>query len=252
MTDTVMYSCEGAVARIVLNRPERHNSLGKAELTAIQDCLRQLKTSQECRVLVITGAGDKTFCAGANLQEMNSGEMDGELFQATTDAIADLSLPTVAALNGNIFGGGVELALACDYRIGLQGTKMRVPAAAIGLCYPVTGIQRFVSRLGTAAAKRILMSAEEFDSDGMRDIGFVDYLVQRDELWACTEQLTGRLKELAPLSVMGMKAIINQCALGSFDPAAAEVIARRCMESQDLKEGFAAQAEKRKPLFSGS
>ena len=251
MTDTIKYSSDGRIGRLLLNNPGRHNSLGEEQLLAIQHHLKTLADESGPRVLVITGAGERTFCSGASLQEMNSGQISGELFQDTTDLIAALPIPTIAALNGNVFGGGVELALSCDFRIGLEGTRMRVPAAAIGLCYPVGGIERFVQRLGVAAAKRLLMAAEEVGGRDMADIGFLDYLATRENFESTVRAVADNLADLAPLAVGAMKAIIQGAASGVREPERARLLARRCLESDDLQEGFAAQREKRKPRFSG-
>ena len=121
MTDTIQYNRSGHVGRLLLNDPERHNALGQEQLQAIQAHLRDIAQDDQVRVLIVTGAGDKTFCAGASLRELDAGEMRDDIFQATTTQIAELAIPTICALNGNVFGGGVELALSCDFRIGVDG-----------------------------------------------------------------------------------------------------------------------------------
>jgi enoyl-CoA hydratase/carnithine racemase len=251
MTDTILFEKTGAVARIVLNNPEKHNSLGEGELAAIQDITRQVAADRNLRVLVVTGAGEKTFCAGAALNQLGTGKISGDLFQSTTDRLAALEIPTICALNGNVFGGGVELALSCDFRIGVQGTRMRVPAAQIGLCYPPGGINRFVERMGVNLAKRILVAAEEFDAAAMLHIGFLDHLVSREELAARTEELATSIAGLAPLAVRAMKQILQQAAAGAIDSEMAQSLAKSCSESADLQEGFSAQRERRPPVFRG-
>ena len=147
MTDTIRYECTGHIARLTLNNPAQHNALGQEQLSAIQSALVAVQGDEQVRVLIITGEGDKTFCAGASLQQLGSGSLSGDAFQETTDLIAELSIPTICAISGNVYGGGAELALSCDFRVGIAGSKLRVPAAAIGLCYPVSGVNRFVERL---------------------------------------------------------------------------------------------------------
>lgn len=251
MTDTVLYNRTGHIATLTLNNPERHNSLGQQELRLLTKYLDDIAGDSLVRVLVVTGAGEKTFCAGASLQELNSGQISGDTFQATTDRLAHLAVPTICAMNGNVFGGGVELALSCDFRIGVEGTRMRVPAAAIGLCYPLSGINRFVQRLGVNMAKRILVAAEEFDSDTMLETGFIDHLVLPAQLESETAIMAGRIAGLAPLAVRAMKQILQQAAEGSIDEAAAAALAEQCSESEDLQEGFAAAQEKREARFKG-
>jgi enoyl-CoA hydratase/carnithine racemase len=251
MTDTIEYTQKGHVGQLLLNNPDRHNSLGQGELEAIQACLKQVSDDAQVRVLVVTGAGDKTFCAGASLAELNAGKISGDCFQATTDQLAALEIPTICSLNGNVFGGGVELALSCDFRIGIEDTRLRVPAAAIGLCYPISGINRFVERLGVNLAKRILVAAEIFSAQQMLEIGFLDHLVMPVQLREKTEELASHIAGLAPLSVRAMKHILAQAAAGSIDMVEAQALADQCNNSEDLQEGFAAQAEKRQPRFKG-
>ncbi|MFT5483478.1 MAG: enoyl-CoA hydratase/carnithine racemase [Halieaceae bacterium] len=251
MNETVLFARSGAVARIVLNNPQRHNSLGEAELLQLQEYVARVAADEACRVLVITGRGDRTFCAGAALNQLGAGQISGELFEATTNGIAALKIPSICALNGSVYGGGVELALACDFRVGIENTVLRVPAAGIGLCYPISGINRFVECLGVSISKRILLAAEEFDATCMREIGFLDYLVSAQQLEAKTSDLAASMVGLAPLAVRAMKQIINDAAAGQLDRVAALALAQQCAISDDLQEGFAAQREKRPPQFSG-
>ena len=142
------------------------------------------------------------------------------------------------------------MAASCDMRIGVRGSRMRVPAAELGLCYPLEGIYRFLECLGPALTRRILMGAEEFDADGMLKIGFLDHLVERADLERSAQEMTQRLVSLAPLAVSAMKQIIRQAGDYSVDPATAETLFRRCLESEDFQEGLAAKREKRSPIFA--
>jgi len=252
MTKTILYSREGHVGHLVLNNPERHNALGQAELEGICAHLTAVAADEQVRVLVLTGTGEKTFCAGASLQELGAGKIDGDFFRDTADQLASLPVPTICALNGNVFGAGVELALACDLRMGVEGTRMRVPAAAIGICYPPSGVRRLVQSLGVNVARRMLLAAEEFDARSMLDIGFLDHLVLPGQLAAASSELAGHIAGLAPLAVRSMKEILGQVVAGSVDEPRARELLDLCAASTDLQEGFAAQQEKRQPRFSGS
>lgn len=251
MSETVLFETNGPVARLTLNNPEKHNSLGVAELGAIQKYLDQLQANSEVRVLVVTGSGDATFCAGAALNQLGAGKISSDFFQATTDKLAAVRVPTICALNGNVFGGGVELALSCDFRVGVVDSRMRVPAAQIGLCYPLSGINRFVERLGVNLAKRILVTAETFHADDMLAIGFLDRVVPRNELELIYSEMATNIASLAPLAVQAMKEILQQAAAGEIDRERAAVLSGQCAGSEDLQEGFAAQKERRAPQFKG-
>lgn len=251
MTDTIQYSRTGHLGRMVLNNPLRHNALGPHELDAIHANLLRVAADGEVRVLIVTGAGEKTFCAGASLQDVSEGRMDNDAFQQMTAKLAELAIPTICSLNGSVFGGGVELAASCDFRIGVEGSRMRVPAAEIGLCYPLPGIRRFVACLGVNTTKRVLIAAEEFEASKMLEIGFLDYLVKGQDLDAVTQRFAHQIAELAPLAVRAMKRILSQAATGTVEPGLALELSRRCSESSDLQEGFAAKREKRRPKFEG-
>ncbi len=251
MTDTVKYSRKGHVGHLILNIPERHNALGREQLLGIQQHLAVVAADQQVRVLVVTGAGDRTFCAGASLQELGAGEIDGDCFQAATAQLSGLAVPTICALNGDVFGAGVELALSCDFRLGVEGSRMRVPAAAIGVCYSSSGVQRLVQGLGINTARRLLLAAEEFDSRVMLETGFLDYLVLPGRFAAATDELAKKIAGLAPLAVRAMKNVLGQVLDGSIDDEQVRELIERCAGSADFREGLAAQREKRQPRFSG-
>ena len=241
----------GGVACIRLDRPQQHNSLGSADIRALREALAAIGADAELRVLLLTGAGERSFCSGASLKELASGEMSGERFSTLTDALASLELPTVCALNGDAWGGGAELALCCDYRLGVEGMRMRVPAARIGLCYPLSGLQRYVGKLGLDVATRMLVGAEEFDAQGLREAGFLHRVLPREQLQAQAMELAQSLADLAPLAVRTMKRLLGQIARGDPDARAAQLAIDACAASADLQEGLTAQREKRTPRFSG-
>jgi len=244
-------SVEGHVARILLDRPERHNSLGAADLAEFRAHLATVEADPSIRVLVLTGSGDDTFCSGAALDQIASGEMSGRIFETLTSDLAVSRVPTVCALNGSVYGGGTEIALCCDFRIGVHGTRMAVPAARLGICYPASGLARFVDAIGPAATRRVMLAGEELDAQEMLATGFVDRLVAREELSSTTDALAERLASLAPLAIQAMKRILRGIAAGSLDTEEVEALVRRCEASEDLKEGLLARREGRAPEFRG-
>ncbi len=251
MTESILYSREDHVGCLVLNNPQRHNSLGREQLEGLHDQLARIAADPQIRVLIVTGAGKKTFCAGAALHELSNGQIGDDAFQKMTAQLAALSIPTICAMNGDVFGGGVELAVSCDFRVGIEGSRMHVPAAAIGLCYPMSGISRFVECLGVNLTKRILVASEEFHAEKLLEIGFLDHLVPGVELDRFVRDYAWRIAGLAPLAVQSMKRILRQAAQGAVDPDLAAELTTRCLESDDLVEGFTAKREKRRPLFEG-
>ncbi len=242
---------EGAWARVILDRPERHNALEAGDVAALNDALDGLATDPDLRVVVLTGAGEHTFCSGASLDQMRSGEMSGSIFDTLTDRLASLPVPTVARLNGSVYGGGAELALCCDFRVGVRASRLFVPAARLGVCYPLGGLRRYVQRLGVGVASRILLAAEELDAEEMWRTGFLTHLVDRDALDDTVSALADRLASLAPLAVRNMKRILLGVTRGDLEPSEVDRLVEECARSQDLREGLAAWRDGRAPDFEG-
>jgi enoyl-CoA hydratase/carnithine racemase len=240
-----------STAYIVLDNPGKHNALTRVDMETFIRHLDALQSNSAIRALVVTGSGHKTFCAGASLEELSSGNIDGSFFTRLTDKMAACPLPTVCALNGSAYGGGAELALCCDFRIGIHGMKLMVPAARLGLCYPAKGIERYVQRLGLNAAKNILLTTRQLESEELLHIGYLTQLVNADELETTTRDLSSQLASLAPLSLQAMKQICDQASAGSVDEADAAMLVERCQYSADLQEGLQASSEKRAPIFQG-
>ena len=249
MGPTVLFEQSDGVAHISFNRGDRHNALGKDELTGIENALASL--NQDTRVLVIGSEGGRTFCAGADLSQITSGELTGDRFQAVTNQIANLPIPTLCVINGNVFGGGVELAISCDFRIGAEDIMMRIPAAAIGLCYPIDGIERLVSRLGVGTAKRLLVAAEELTASDMKALGILNWILPPSALVEGAMDVARQLAGLAPLSVRSMLKVISQIERRELDRVEAAQLSEMCANSIDLQEGLAAQRERREPEFKG-
>ena len=201
-------------ATLTLNRPERHNSLSQEDMITLREALITLERDQSLRVLVLTGTGEKSFCSGAFLNELADRTFKGNPFEDLTDTLENFRLPTICMFNGGVYGGGGELSLCCDFRVGVEGMRMFVPPARLGIHYPEKGLMRFISRVGLGAAKRILLAVEAFDDKAMLEMGFIDYLVPRDQLAHRTRQLAGDISALAPLSVQTMKQSLNELARG--------------------------------------
>lgn len=240
------------IARITLDRPHRHNALEAVDVRALRDAIARVEDTADVRVMVLTGSGDRTFCSGASLAQMQTGEMSGALFDSVTDRLATCRVPTICRMNGSAYGGGAELALCCDFRIGVRGMRLAVPAARLGVCYPVGGLTRYVHRLGLSTASRLLLAAEDMEDDELLRVGYLTALVDRAELDVTTEAIVDRLRALAPMAVQGMKRILLDISSGGLDREAAQRIIAECTSSADLREGLAAWREGREPRFDGS
>jgi enoyl-CoA hydratase len=248
---SIVLSVDGHIARITLNRPDRHNALEAQDIELFRSALATVAADEQIRVLVVTGSGSETFCAGASLKQLNTGKMSGAVFDTLTDDLAGIRVPTVCGVNGGVYGGGAEIALCCDFRIGVTTSRLSVPAARLGICYPIGGLQRYVERLGLDTACRILVANEELTAEEMLRLGFLHRVVEPDTLARETQVLADRLAGLAPLAAQGMKRILGEIASGTVDRAAADETVARCMASEDLQEGLRAQRAGEEPRFEG-
>jgi enoyl-CoA hydratase/carnithine racemase len=241
---------DGAVARITLARPDAHNALDQDAMRALTALLADWAGRTEIRALVLTARG-RSFCAGAALGDVAGADWTENPLTALCDALEAFPAPSLAALNGGIYGGGVELALACDFRIGVTSMRAFVPPARLGIHYEPAGIARAIDRLGSQMARRMFLLAESFDAEALLAAGFLDHLVEPAALEAKSAEITGTLAGLAPLAVRGMKRTIVEIARGTLDTEAARGRIRACFASADHAEGLAAQRERRPPRFSG-
>jgi len=239
----------GFIGRITLNRPAAHNALTQAAMADIVAVLDRWADS-DIRAVIITGTG-RSFCAGASLDELGVADWQNNPLTRLCDTLERFGAPVIAALNGGVFGGGVELALACDFRIGVQGMKMFVPPAKLGIHYEAAGIGRTVQRLGPQMARRLFLLAEKFDAPALLDAGFLDALVAADSLKTRADSMAATIAALAPLAVQGMKRTILEISRGTLDETAAKTRVRACFGSADHAEGLAAMREKRPPVFGG-
>lgn len=244
-------SIEGHRAIIRLNRPRVHNRIEPADLNALSRILDEVAATPSLRVVLLTATG-KSFSAGFHIGELGQDEAADQVsFEALGDKLERLALPTICVLQGGVYGGSTDLALACDFRIGVTGMQGFMPAARLGLHYYLGGMRRYVTRLGLDTAKRMFLTAEKFDAETLLKIGFLTELVAPEALAERVEALAATLESHAPLAVQGMKQSLNEIARGDVDPA---VVARReaaTQDSADLREGRAAWLEKRAPAFQG-
>lgn len=249
MSETFITDFTGRRATVILNRPERRNALRQADLAPLTAALEAAAARPEIRVLVLTGAGDKAFCAGADLDEVARGAFKQAALDRLAQTLEDLPLPTICAFNGGIFGGGLDLAMACDFRVGIRGMRCAVPPAKLGIHYSLAGMTRAVHRLGLGAAKRLFLAAETFDDETLFKLQFVDYLVAREALGETVDRLADDIAALAPLAVRAMKQTLNAIARDEADPAAVQAEIERCWRSADFREALKARAEGRAPVF---
>lgn len=249
---------EGDVAWLTLARPEAANALSRGLVAALRTRLDELAADPDLRVVVLTGGGEKAFCAGADLKERRTFTRDQTRafladLNAVVDALAAFPRPVVAALNGVAFGGGLELALACDLRIAAAHVALGLPEVQLGIIPGAGGTQRLARACGLAVAKELVLTGRRIDAQRALALGIVSAVVPAAELRAEASRLARQIADAGPLAVAAARRALD---LGFGRPLAEGLaIERDCYEvvlgSADRDEGLAAFAEKRRPAYKG-
>lgn len=240
----------GPVARIRLNRPRQHNRFELEDIEALAGMLEFVDAERRLRVVVFEATGP-SFSAGFDLGLLGTDRAETQTasFGRLCDQVEDLRLPTICALNGSVYGGATDFALACDLRVGVRGSRMMMPPTRLGIQYFHGGLRRYVERLGVSAAKRILLTAEALEAETMLRIGFLDELVGSEELDARVEALATACASGSPDAVRGLKASLNLIARGTADSAEIQARFTASLASRNAREGLLAWKEKRLPSF---
>ena len=249
---------DGARATIRLNRPRHMNRIQPEDIAVLMRLLgrggrRAGAARAGPRPAPAAPSAPATIWATCTSRAEGAGRGGGvPSFEAMVNRLETLRVPTICRLQGGVYGGSTDLALACDFRIGHDGIEMFMPAGRLGVHYYEAGMRRYVSRLGLNAAKRLFLTAERIGAAEMLRIGYLTDLVPPTaELDAAVDALADRVAGMAPLAVQGMKQALNEIAHGDLDVPALEARQARCEESEDLKEGLAAFWAKREPAFRG-
>ncbi|MCK1562417.1 enoyl-CoA hydratase/isomerase family protein [Bradyrhizobium sp. 173] len=240
----------GSTARIQLNRPWQHNPFEPADIQILCEMLKSLSQQTSVRVLLLTAQGP-SFSSGFDLDTLSSDRAEEctRAFAAMCDLVEELAIPTVCGLNGNIYGGATDLALACDFRIGVHGCQLQMSPSRLGIQYYYSGLRRYVERLGLSETKRIFLAGEQVDSTTLLRVGFLTEVCESD---AFEERLTALVEMLAlrsPASLRGLKTSLNAICRGDADPVEINDKFFRSLTSSDAREGLKAWYGRRLPLF---
>src|SRR5918994_2073037 len=259
MTQEPVYlTIDGAIAQLVLDRPDKRNALTRAMWAAIAEHAAAVAANPELKVLVLRGATPAAFAAGADIAEFEEVFASTEtahayqgIVHAAYDAIASLAKPTIAMVQGVCFGGGCALALCCDLRYADESATFCIPPARLGLAYSLAETKRLVELVGPSKAKEMLMGARVIGADEALRIGLATRVFPARELERETMAFGGRLCDLSQFTIGATKAVIRDI----LDGAAAETeTSRRLFEEQfrsaDYIEGRDAFLEKRAPNFT--
>lgn len=249
----------GVIAVLTLNRPAVLNALSTALLAELEDALRSLDTDRDIRAIVLTGAGEKAFAAGADIAEFKQIEsaVTGAAFarrgQAVMASIARMRVPVIAAVNGFALGGGCELAMACDLRIASENARFGQPEVSLGLLPGYGGTQRITRLAGMGSALYLCLSGEMIDAEHALRIGLVQRVVPPSELLPEAKRLAATIASKAPLAVEAVKrAIVDGSESGLDEGIEIEALHFGSLTTtSDFREGTSAFLEKRKPSFTG-
>ena len=250
-----------AVARLTLHRPDSRNALDHETLNGLAEAMPRLDRGIEVRCVILTGAGG-IFSAGYDIGGFSADEFESEAeslvahpFARGLDAVAAHPWPVVCAINGHALGGALELTLCCDLRICARGAKLGMPPAKLGLIYGHTGLQRFIDAIGVPRTKELFLTGNNLAAERAEEIGLVNEVADDDELETAAVELAAGIAANAPLSMRGNKHAIDtlnsQARLTSEQERELIELRESCFRSEDFREGVAAFAEKRKPVWKG-
>jgi len=259
----LLISTNGPIATLTLNRPDQRNTLTPKLLAGIHLTLEKWAAGDTIRAVVVTGGSGSVFSAGYDIGtiSMDADPENRRLlkkdnpFDLALSSIRNFPYPVIAMMNGHAFGGGLNLAMACDISIGADDIKTGMPPAKLGLVYPPAGLQLFVEVLGMARVREIFLTRKTYSGSAVKAMGLVDHLVPRDDLVQRTYALAAEIAGNAPLAVRGIKKMLNmlgeRMSLDAAFLAEAEKLVTTALNSEDLKEGRSAFLDKRKPIFKG-
>ena len=248
----VEYSVKDAVGLITINSPKALNALNSEVLTALEEVFDNVDLDV-VRCLIITGSGDKSFVAGADIAEMHNldgagGKAFGIKGNAVMRKIETFPLPVIAAINGFALGGGNELAMSCDIRICSDNAVFGQPETALGVTPGFGGTQRLPRLINTGMAKQILYTSKNFKADEALRLGLVNAVYPQDELMPAAEKMAKTIAACGPIAVRDCKVLVNEGLEKDMDDAIAfeAEIFGSTFDTNDQKEGMGAFVEKRK------
>ncbi|MGE5372694.1 MAG: short-chain-enoyl-CoA hydratase [Solirubrobacterales bacterium] len=247
---------EGDLAILTINRPAALNALNSETLAELEQVVDGLAADASVKVVIVTGAGEKAFVAGADIAFMQpltavEGKKFGELGQRVFRKIEKLPQAVIAAVNGFALGGGCELAMSCDIRVASEKAKFGQPEVGLGITPGFGGTQRLARLIGEGMAKELIFTADVIDANEALRVGLVNHVIPPAELMDYCKAMAGRILAKGPLAVQFSKQAINEGMQVDIDRAMtieADLFGL-CFATEDQKEGMSAFVEKRKPAF---
>jgi enoyl-CoA hydratase/carnithine racemase len=251
---------EDGIGYITFNNPEKHNAVSIEMWDALENILDGFRENQNIRVIVLNGAGGKSFVSGADISKFDKERSSKDAVlsynkrtQKVYESLETFPKPTIAMINGYCIGGGLNVAVCCDIRICSEKSKFAMPAAKLSLGYPFSSIKRLFDVMGPGMAKHFMFTAEKISADEALSCGLVQKLVKEDDLELFVNNYASTISKNAPLTIKAMKQIGIEISKNSDDRdlLLCEQLASACFDSEDYKEGRKAFMEKRSANFKG-
>ena len=249
-------SSQGGVATVTLSRPERYNALGVRIIGELKEALEEIEGSGEVQAIILTGAGEKAFCSGADLKERAGMDADerwahNRSMVDLANRLARLQVPTIAALNGLAFGGGLEISLACDFRLAARGARFALPEVGLGIVPGAGGTQRLPRLVGPTRAKELILTGRRIDAERALEIGLVSEVVPPENLMQAARTLADEIAANSPLALAYAKAAVDLASETTIEQGLRYETAaiRATLASEDYRIGLRAFAEKEPPQF---
>ena len=257
--DNILVVKNNKIAQVTINRPNKLNALNSATIHELSDAFEDLEDDEDVNVIVLTGSGDKAFVAGADISEFAHFSVDegGGLARKGQEMlfnlIENLSTPVIAAINGFALGGGLELAMACHFRIASDNAKMGLPEVSLGVIPGYGGTQRLPQLVGKGKAMEMIMTATMIPADEALNCGLVNHVTTQQELLPLAEKIAGKIMRNSSVAISAAIRAVNanfEDGVNGFDIEIEEF--GECFGTNDFKEGTTAFLEKRKPNFLGA
>ena len=260
MRNKILQRRDGFIAHIIFNQPEKRNAVSLDMWITVNDAIKMLAKDKTVRVLILSGAGGKSFVAGADISKFDNERATKQsvleynnMTKKVYDGLANFPKPTIAQIDGFCIGGGVGLAASCDIRYCGTSSQFAIPAAKLGLGYEYEGINRLVKLIGPSFTKEIFYTARRFTAQEMVSMGFINRTIDDKDLSSHCLDVANLIASNAPLTIEATKFIANQCELEESEKNldACDKKVMLCFESSDYIEGRKAFMEKRNPNFKG-
>jgi len=256
--ENILVSIENNIGQITINRPSKLNALNVATIQELHNAFKNLESKEEVCVIIITGEGEKAFVAGADISEFahfsveEGAQLAAQGQELLFDFVENLKKPVIAAVNGFALGGGLELAMACHFRIASENAKMGLPEVSLGVIPGYGGTQRLPQLIGKGRAMELIMTAGMIDAETAKNYGLVNHVVPQSELLEFTKSIASKIMRNSPMAIGKAIKAVNANFKDGVNGYETEIKNfGKCFGTEDFKEGTTAFLEKRKAVFSG-